>query len=357
MATGSLVLNTARAALGATEGAATTPTRLLYIPAEGIDLTGIQQFATIEDRPGWNKRDQLRALYNGIEDNAVVLSNVPASYEDFGFYLSTIPGMESDTAGEAANTPTTTDTSAYTRTFLPDQTAVGGASSANGYDMHLQVGPTDLTSTVNWSIPGLRCTDLTVNFKKRASGTDTGVTFGGTWQTPKTATQITSLTGSLSDRTQTLPTGNVVKTYVDTTTIGTTADPNITEATFHVANPPAFHDGLDNSAVHTSMHFPNPQASDLTIIRKFSDTTELAVYLTRTVRKVRIIAEGALIGAATAKNTISLDFYGAIASHTHTWIDGLLYASIMLQGVYDSTNTAAWKMTTISTVSAAYTTA
>ncbi|MCC6854485.1 MAG: hypothetical protein IT189_00345, partial [Microbacteriaceae bacterium] len=167
----------------------------------------------------------------------------------------------------------------------------------------------------------------------------------------------TSLTGSLSDRTQTLPTGNVVKTYVDTTTIGTTADPNITEATFHVANPPSFHDGLDDTALHTSMHFPNPQASDLTLIRKFSDTTELAVYLTRTVRKVRIIAEGAVVGAATAKNTIQLDFYGAIASHTHTWLDGLLYASIMLQGVYDSTNTAAWKFVTINSVSAAYTAA
>lgn len=355
MATGSLVLNTARAALGATVGAATTPTRLLYIPAEGIDLTGIQQFATIEDRPGWNKRDQLRALYNGIEDNTVVLTNVPASFEDFGYYLCSVPGMESDSTGEAANTPTTTDTSAYTRNFLPDQTAVGEASAANGYDMHLQVGPTDLTSTVNWSIPGLRCTDLTVNFKKRASGTDTGVTFSGTWQTAKTATQITSLTGSLSDRAQTLPTGNVVKTYVDTTTLGSTADPNITEATFHVANQPAFHDGLDNTATHTSMHFPNPQMSDLTLVRKFSDTTELAAYLARTVRKVRIIAEGAVVGAATAKNTIQLDFYGAIASHSHTWVDGLLYASIVLSGVYDSTNTAAWKFTTINAVSTAYT--
>jgi hypothetical protein len=223
--------------------------------------------------------------------------------------------------------------------------------------MHLQVGPTDLTASVNWSIPGLRCTDLTVNFKKRASGTDTGLTFSGTWQTPKTATQITALTGSLSDRTQTLPTGNVIESFVDTSTIGTTADTNITEATFHVANPPAFHDGLDGTALHTSMHFPNAQQSDLTIVRKFSDTTELAAYLARTLRKVRLIAEGALIGATTALNTIQLDFYGKPMSHSHTWIDGILYASIQLQGVYDATNTAAFKFVTISAVSAAYTTA
>lgn len=354
MATGSLVLNATRAALGATEGASTTPTRLLYVPSDSIDLSGIQQFDTIEDRPGWNKRDQLRSLYNGIENNQVTFTNVPASYEDLGFYLSTIVGIVSS-SGKGAGTPTTTDTSAYTRAFTPSQT-VTAYGATGGYDMHLQVGPTDLTSTVNWSIPGLRCTDFTLMFKKRSSGTDTGVTWSGTWQTPKTATQITALTGSLSDRTQTLPTGNVAKTYVDTTDIGTTADAAITEATFHVANPPSFHDGLDDTALHTSMHFPNPMATDLTIVRKFGDTTELAAYLARTTRKIRVLVEGALIGASTALNTIQLDFIGKPMSHSHTWVDGLLYASIAFAGIYDSTLTASYSITTISTVSGAYTT-
>lgn len=355
MATGSLVLNATRAALGASEGASTTPTRLLYIPSDSIDLSGIQVFETIEDRPGWNKRDQLRDLYNGTESNQVVFSNVPASYEDIGFILATLPGVVSG-AGTGAGTPTTTDTSAYTRTFTPSQT-VTAYGATGGYDMHLQVGPTDLTSTVNWSIPGLRCTDLSITFKKRASGTDTGVTWSATFQTPKTATQITSLTGSLSDRTQTLPTGNVVKSYVDTSTIGSTADPEITEATLHIGNAPAFHYGLDGTSLATSMHFPNPMVTDLTITRKFSNTTELAAYLARTLRKIRNIAEGAVIGAATAKNTIQADFIGKAATHQHTWVDGLLYAQIQYLGVYDATQTASVKFTTISTVSAAYTTA
>lgn len=356
MATGTQVLTTLRAALGASEGATTTPTRLLYpgLP-ENVDLSGIQQFTTIEDRVAWAKRDQVRALYNGVEDNTVALSNVPASFEDLGFYLSTIPGIISG-AGSAAGTPTTTDTSAYTRVFLPSQT-VTAYGATGGYDMHLQVGEADLISTVGWSIPGLRCTDFTLNMKKRASGTDTGLTFSGTWQTPKTATQITAFTGSLSDRTQTLPTGNVGKTWLDTTTSGSTADPAITEATFHVGNPPSWHDGLDATSLHTSMHFAQPMSSDLTITRKFGDTTELATYLARTTRKFRFKAEGALIGAVSALNTIQLDFIGQIVTHQRTWVDGILYATINLMGIYDATLLASYKFTTISTVSAAYTTA
>lgn len=354
MATGSQVLMTTRAALGATEGASTTPTRLLYVPGDALDLSGIQQPATIEDRPGWNKRDQLRAVYNGIEEDAVVIAPFPMSFEDVGFYLATVPGVASG-SGAGAGTPTTTDTSAYTRVFLPSQTATA-VGATGGYDMHLQAAPSDLVSTVGWSIPGLRNTDLTLAFKKRSSGTDTGALIGGTWQTPKAPTQVTAFTGSLSDRTQTLPTGNVAKTFVDTSTLGSTADPNVTEATLHVANPPAFHDGLDATGLHTSMHFPNPMASEMTLVRKFSDVTELNAWLARTVRKVRILIEGAVIGATTAKNTIQVDFVGQPSAHQHTWVDGILYASITLSGIYDPTLLASWMVTTISTAPAAYTT-
>lgn len=354
MATGSQVLNAARAALGASEGAATTPTRYLYVPSDALDLSGLQQRQTIEDRPGWNRRDQLRALYNGIEDNTVAITGMPVSYEDLGFYLSTVPGIVSG-SGQGAGTPTTTDTSAYTRAFLASQT-VTTVGAGGGYDLHLQAGPTDLTSTVNWSVPGLRCTDLTLAFKKRASGTDSGAMLSGTWQTPKAATQITSLTGSPADRTQTLPTGNVVKAFVDSSTLGSTADPEVTEATLQVTCQPAFHDGQDATGLHTSMHFPNPMASQMTLVRKFSDTTELAAYLARTRRRIRILLEGAVIGATTAKNTIQVDFVGDPSTHQMTWVDGMLYASIVYLGVWDSTLAASWKVTTISTVSAAYTT-
>lgn len=359
MATGSLGLVTLRGALGATEGAATTPTRLLYPGSpDNVDLTGIQQFATIEDRVAWAKRDGLRNVTNGIEDNTVVLNNVPASTEDFGFYLCTVPGVASGSTGLGANTPTTTDTSAYTRTFTPSQTSTA-VGSAGGYDLHLQVGQADLIGTVGWSIPGLRCTDLSVTFRKRSSGTDHGIVFSGTWQTPKTATQITAFTGSLSDRAQTIPTGMTNKTFVESAYNASisTADPEIMEATFHLAQPPAWHDGMDDTGLHTSMHFPSQWLSELTITRKFSDTTELAAYKARTLRHIRVLNEGALIGASTALATIQMDFVGKPMEHQHTWVDGILYATIRFEGVYDSTLLSSWSFKTINTVSAAYTSA
>lgn len=359
MATGSTGLLTLRAALGATEGASTTPTRILYIGGpENIDLSGIQQFDTVEDRVAWAKRDGLRNVYSGIENNTVVFNNVPASFEDLGFILSTIPGIASGSTGLGANTPTTTDTSAYTRLFKPSQTSTA-VGSAGGYDLHLQVGYNDLISTVGWSIPGLRCTDFSVTFRKRVSGTDHGITWSGTFQTPKTCTQITALTGSLSDRTQTIASGLNNKVYRESTYNASisTADPEVMEATFHVQQEPSFHDGMDNTGLHTSMHFPGQWLSELTVTRKFSDTNALSAYVARTTQHYRVINEGALVGAVSAKNTIQLDFVGKPMEHSHTEVDRMLYATVRHEGVYDSTLLSSWAINTINNVSAAYTSA
>lgn len=357
MATGSTGLLTLRGALGATEGAATTPTRILYIGGpENIDLSGIQQFDTVEDRVAWAKRDGLRNVYAGIENNTVRFSNVPASFEDIGFWMSTIVGVASGSTGLGANTPTTTDTSAYTRTFKPSQTATAYGTTG-GYDLHLQVAYNDLLSTVGWSIPGLRCTDFSITYRKRVSGTDHGVTWSGTWQTPKTCTQITSLTGSLSDRTQTIASGLQNKAYVESAYNASisTADPEMMEFTFHIQQDPSFHDGLDNTGLHTSMHFPGQWLAEATVTRKFSDTTELAAYIAKTTRHIRLVNEGALVGAVSAKNTIQTDFVGKPMEHTHTEVDRMLYASIRYEGIYDSTHLASWAFKTINAVSTAYT--
>lgn len=358
MATGSIGLLTLRGALGATEGASTTPTRILYIGGpENIDLSGIQQFETIEDRVAWAKRDGLRAIYAGIQNNTVRINNAPASTEDMGFWLSTVPGIVSG-AGTGAGTPTTTDTSAYTRTYVPSQT-VTAYGATGGYDLHLQVAYNDLLSTVGWSIPGLRCTDLSMTFRKRSQGTDHGITWSGTWQTPKACTQITSLTGSLSDRSQTIPTGLTNKAYVESAYNASisTLDDDIMEATLHIQQDPSFHDGMDGTALHTSMHFPGQWLAELTVTRKFSDTTELAAYIARTRRHVRLLNEGALIGASTALATVQADFVGYPMDHTHTEVDRMLYANIRFEGAYDSTLLSSWAFKTINTVSAAYTSA
>lgn len=359
MATGSIPLFSMRGALGATEGASTTPTRLLYVPVGAVDLSGIQQFETIEDRRAWAKATGLVATFNGIENNVLAINNAPVSVTDIGWWLSTIPGVVSG-AGTGAGTPTTTDTSAYTRIFKPSQT-VTTAGATGGYDAHLQFGYVDLLATVGWSLPGLRCTSLSLNWNKRASGMDTGLTFSGTWTTPKTCTQITSFTGSLSDRAQVWSLGNSLLSYVDSAygSIGGTADTNITQATWNWQRPAVFHDGMDGTGLHTSMHFPAQETSTLSLTRKFSDTTELTAWKARTQRAVRLKAEGSLIGAVSAKDTTQLDFVGTYASggHTHTAQDDMLYATLNFEEVYDSTLLAGWAVTTINAVSASYATA
>lgn len=360
MGTGSIPLFSMRGALGATEGAATTPTRILYAPVGAWDLSGIQQFDTIEDRRAWAKATGLVATYNGLENNTISCTNVPVSSTDVGWYLSSIPGMLSGSTGLGANTPTTTDTSAYTRAFKASQT-VTTVGSGGGYDLHLQFGYVDLLSTVGWSLPGLRCTAFSLTWNKRASGADTGLTFSGTWTTPETCTQITSFTGSLSDRSQTWALGNNLKSYVDSSygSIGGTADTNITQATWSWQRPAVFHDGMDGSGNHTSMHFAAQETSTLAVTRKFSDTTELTAWKSKTQRAIRLISEGAQIGAVSAKDTVRLDFVGAYQSggHVHTVMDDMLYTTLTLEHVHDSSLAAGWEAQTINTVSAAYTSA
>jgi hypothetical protein len=356
MATGSSGLLTARAALGATEAASTTPTRLMYFGApSNIDTTGLQQFETIEDRLAWAKADGLRNLYNGMESNTFRVSSVPASYEDFGFVLATVPGVVSG-AGTGAGTPTTTDTSAYTRTFTPSQT-VTAYGATGGYDMFLEVGPNDLVGTVAQSVAGLRVSEWALHFNRRASGTDTGCSYDMTWMSHKAEVDITAFTGSLSDRTQTLALGTQFKAYIDTSTMGSTADTEVIAADFTYSRPPTMHPGADGTGNYTSMHFPNQVQTHLSITRKFSNKTELNAYTAKTLRKVRLLCEGGLIGAVSAKNTIQLDFIGKTVGHQVVDVDGIWYATLELDGLYDSTQLASWKVTTISTVSAAYTTA
>jgi hypothetical protein len=114
---------------------------------------------------------------------------------------------------------------------------------------------------------------------------------------------------------------------------------------------------MDATGLHTSMHFPGQWLSELTVTRKFSDTTELAAYIARTTRHLRAINEGALIGSTSALNTIQLDFVGKPMEHAHTEVERMLYANIRYEGIYDSTLLSSWAFKTISTVSTAYTSA
>jgi hypothetical protein len=352
MATGSQALTSLRGSIEATEGAATTPTRLLYLPQGALTFTRAKEPIAIE--LAWNKADRVQDILSGIEDVTVNVATSPVSTEDFGWWLSAFDAA----LGQA---PSLSDTTAYTRTGAPSQTD-NTVSATGTRSLYLQFGATDLLTTYGVGIPGLIGESLTFNFSKRASGTDTGCTWSGTFRTASAITPITAFTGSLSDRSQTWMIGNYGKTFVDTTTMGSTADANITSGTFTLSRPATFHDGMDQTGLHTSMHRAMGWDTDLTLVRKFSDLTEYNAYVgtasIKTLRKVRVIFEGALAGAATAKHTVRLEFVGKHVSISEPeWNDGLYYATHTLRGMFDSTNTASWDFLTINAVSAAYTAA
>lgn len=351
MATGSVALELLQGRIEISEGtAASTATRILYVgPAGGIDPSGIQKRQIIEDRRAWGKRTGLAAVYSGIEDSTLSITGIPVSYEQVGWWLTLL-------APSGGGVPGTVDTSAYTRTFTPvEGTAVN--TFGTGYrTAFLEYSQRDFESTLVRKMPAMRITNLTFDFSKRASGTDTGATMDlELMMTTSTATNGTAFSTALTDGTSTLVLGNQIKTYVDTSTIGSTLDTNITQVRFSLANPVSFHDGFDGTRGHTSAHHSQQWTPLMTVTRKFSDLTELNAYLAGTTRKVRTFAEGDVVGGSTATNQFTLDFYGKPKDHRQTEIDGLVYAEIDLEGYYDTTATTSWIAALRNAVAAAYT--
>lgn len=352
MATGSVALEQLRGRIEVSEAAGGTPTRILSIgPGGGVDISGIDQYATIEDRRAIGTRTSLQATYSGIQDNKLRISGVPVSYQEIGWWLTLL-------APTGGVVPGTVDTSAYTRTFTPVDAA---GTSVNTYSVgyhtaYFEYSAQDFVSTKVWKMPAMRLTDLVINFSKRASGTDTGLTMDAEFQmTSGTASAGTAFTGTLTAGTPTLAIGNQLTATVDTTTIATTTDANITTASFHLVNPVSFHDGMDGTGGHTSAHHSLQWTPTLTLNRKFSDLTELNAYVAKTTRKVRLAAVGPVVGATTATSQLFLDFYGAPMSHTVSATDGMWYAQIELEGIYDSVVTTSWTAFLRNGVAAAYT--
>lgn len=350
MATGSIALEQLRGRIETSEAAGGTPTRILLTgPAGGIDASDIKKRETIEDRSLRGFRTPLVATYSGLESSMLRLTNIPISYQTIGWWLSLI-------APTGGGIPGTVDSSAYTRTFTPVEDTTLNTYGTGYYSAYLEYAPQDLASTVTRQMPAMRITQMAMNFAKRASGVDTGATMDLTLEMSQgTATNGTAFTGSLSASTPTLVLGNQIATYVDTTTIGSTADTNLTTVTFNLDSPLSFHDGFDANPQHTSAHLAQQWTPTVTISRKFSDLTELNAYFNRTTRKIRVKATGDIVGATTAVNEFRLDLYGQATDHRQTEIDGLIYAEIDYELIRDSTVTTSWEVFLRNNVAAAYT--
>lgn len=354
MADFSIALEQLRGAIETSEGTATTPTRILYAgPPGNFDPSGLIKRATIEDRRAAGTRTSLRGTYSGIESSDFTISNMPVSYQDIGWWLSLI-------APTGATAPTVVDTSAYTRTWTPAEgTAVNTYGAGGGYyTANLQYSSLDFASTLVYKLPAMRVSNLTLRWDKRASGTDTGVMADISLMMSKgTATQGTAFDGSLSHTTPTLVLGNQVTSYMDSasTALGTTGDTQITSATFSLDLPVTFHDGFDGQNGHTSAHYAQQWVPTATITRRFSDKTEFTAYIARTTRAIRLAAEGDVVGASTATNQFRFDMVMSPTDHRVAQVDGLYYAEIDYEGIYDSTLTTCWQAFVRNATAAAYT--
>jgi hypothetical protein len=354
MADGYQGLETARGALEATEGSADTPTRLLYLPAGSVSIE--HKVEQSEDSRGWAKFDMTADIFPEIQDVALVVSGAQAGYEDFGWWLSLY-------AASGSGSPTVVDTSAQRRIFAPSQTdsdvGANGVRSAN-----IEFAPTNLASTRVWQMPGLVGEELTVQFRKRASGTDNGVTWSGRFRTASKPTFATAFNGSLSDYGRHIALGQQFAGFIDANAagLGGTADANITEAEFSFTRTAQFHDGADGSDAHTSMHRPDGWASELTFTRKFADITEYDHYIgtafAKGLRAVRLETTGRVVGGTTEPERIQLNFIGKYVDNgaVPVRVDGMWYQEFSMQGLYDATQGASWQFVTVNDVTAAYTT-
>lgn len=305
------VLASARTALEATRGTTMgTATRILYFESASHS----QDVATIEPIDSRGGYQRLYRAYPGVERNTFEISG-PVNFDDF-----TLLGQ---VAIGSASAGTVTAGTAYSWTF----SANGTADTQRG--MTVEYAYTDLLATVGHRVGGLVCDELTVTWEKGKP-----IEWSGKFLTAGTATKITAFTGSLSDRSEVTATGINWTAYMDSTTIGSTADTRITKAVLNVKNGFSIRDGANGSAAGIEVVKAARREVTLTLTRYFNDTTELDAYTAKTTRLARLKTVGAAIAGGTALYTHQVDVAGVPADWKTSAVDGLIYAEIPLHGIY-----------------------
>lgn len=326
------VLASARAGLESTIGTPVTPTRLLYHKKADFN----QDVGTIMPSEAWANFTPFRRAYAGLERTGFGFTG-DATPEQIIFWMNL--AIDAEASGSV------TDTSAYTWVFLPVHTSDALKSAT------FEFGFTDLLSVVGWRLPGCFVNKFKLTWTKPVDGEETGVMYEAEVMSAYGATQITAFTGALSDVAMTSLVGNGTKTYMNGTgsAFGTTADTRINQATFEVDNGYVYRDGFDGTNHAIEIVRTKPRQSKMTIQRYFNDKTELDAYIAKTTRRLRVLNEGAVVGATTAKNTLQLDFAGVPEVHDQASVDGLIYANIGLNPINDSSILSDFKFTVINT--------
>lgn len=302
-------LTSARTALETVRGTSLTCTRILY----GSDMTWEQEVSTILPDELRGSYFQTFRAYPGIETNTFNIS-ADVTYDDLIWWGQTaVKGGVSPTGAGADRTWT------YTPSGTTDDLK----------SFTLECGWTDVLSTVGWRLPGCMVDTFRMKWEKAK-----GVSLEASVKTFKAATQITSFTGALSDRTNVSALGTLTKVYIDATTIGSTQDTTVTSAEFEVDNGLSILYALDNTAVGQSIYRPRSRKTTLKLTRYFNSKAELDPYLAKTERKIRILTTGPSLGSSNY--SVTLDFYGIADKHTYSEADDQVIEEITYNGYYDT---------------------
>jgi hypothetical protein len=198
----------------------------------------------------------------------------------------------------------------------------------------IQFGVTDTlgATTPGWQVPYCVGEELSLNFSKAEDSP--GITFDARLVSPKAATQISAYTGTAPEPTLQLASHVNTAVTIDTTTLGSTADNDVTNIAFTLNNGFVNLFTLNNTTAAQDTFRPNARVWQAVISRYWRNDTELDAYLAKTVRKIRVRTTGAVLGGSTYK--IDLELYGVYTGRTWQNVDGLMIEQLTLQPLYDT---------------------
>src|SRR5574343_23568 len=296
-----------RGALEVTRGTDLTPTRILY-PTDVKPKRGV---SSIVISPLRNSFRPNRAIYPGLDVSTLSLEG-PAIYDELAFWFALA------VKGGATGTGASAD---KTWALTPSNTA------------------DDLKSaTLQWGVPGsatlwklnyLMASSLTLTYKK-----DQAVAYAVDLVTPKAPVEIGAFTGSPTEFSLPAVLGTTTAVYIDSATIGSTADPNVVESEWKLDNSLVVTNALNATATGIEVARPNPVSWELSLTRLFQTNAERAAYYAKTERKIRIVSTGPTLGGSNYK--LQLDTWGVIDTVEEADVDGVGAEKIKLIPLEDT---------------------
>lgn len=315
-------LLSARAGLESVRNTGVTPTRLVYFD-QG---THEQQVATI--RPTEKRATYFGAFrsYPGIERNTLRFGGA-ATFDDLIWWANL--HIKAVAAGTGAGAD-------KTWAFVPSASTDDLKSATMEFGYADNIGAT----APAWSIAGCLGEELTLTWAK-----DSTLSYGSTLMSAKGATQISAFTGALSDRTTVDALGTLTTISVDASTIGTTQDGDLMEASWVLTNGLGYLDTLDGSNVAKELLRPKPRTFRLQLSRYYRNDTELDGYIAKTLRKIRIQTTGPVLGGSNYK--VTLNVYGITDGYEKAEVDGIGVERLTILPQYDGTATTDFSLTVV----------